>query len=420
MIGHESGKKNYHYGFLIFACVFIWTITTGSKNVFTAEIVELTRIFDATKDQLSLAMTYYFITYSTLQIILYFIMPKINIKWYLLITMALSGLVTIIIAFSTGLYAFWWILSINGILQAGIWGMCIGTLKKYLPDFLVPKALTCMSIGTAIAGVISYGSASIAVAINFWNLPYIVLGSILFISAFIYFFAVKLCDKNKEEPKIVDPNIPTKNTQKNILPLNNKFARVIFLVVSFIISIGVHFIFYGTQNWIPSLLAEVYGKSSSFGILVSVLAPLATTLGPIISVKHTEKAKNYLFVLMTYSIIFALLSLLLVFLFDKGLIVALIILLLYLLTIHASVTIITSITSFKLGSLINSGAYSSLMNAGGGFSAGFAPMLLALVIDGLGWKAYYKLVCIITLSITAIISFSVLFVYFYNKKRKLN
>jgi sugar phosphate permease len=347
-------------------------------------------------------------------------MPKINTKLYLLISMALSGLVTILIAFSSGLRAFWWILSINGILQAGLWGMCIGTLRKYLPDYLVPRALTCMSIGTAIAGVISYGSASIAVAINFWNLPFIVLGAILFISAFIYFLAVKLCDKNKEDPKTIKQNVLTKNNYDKILPLNNKLARVLFLVISFIISIGVHFIFYGTQNWIPSLLAEVYGKSSSFGILISVLAPLATTLGPIVAVKHTEKAKNYLFVLMAYAILFGVLSLLLALLFDKGLILSLAILLLYLLTIHASVTIITSILSFKIGSFINSGAYSSLMNAGGGFSAGFAPMLLALVIDGFGWKTYYTVVCIITLSITLLIIFSTLFVYFYTKKRKAN
>ena len=92
-------------------------------------------------------------------------MDKLDIKWYILVTMGLSGVVTVLIAFATKLYSLWIILSINGILQAGIWGICIGTLKNYLPSYLIPKALALMSIGTAIAGVVSYGSSAIAVAI---------------------------------------------------------------------------------------------------------------------------------------------------------------------------------------------------------------------------------------------------------------
>lgn len=416
MPGSINAKSNKRFGFLIFACVLLWTVTTGSKNVFTAEIVELTGIFGVAKNQLSLAMTYYFITYGSLQILLYFIMPKINIKWYVLITLGLSGLVTVVIAFATKVSDFWWILSINGLLQAGLWGMCIGSLRKYLPDFLVPKALTCMSIGTALAGIVSYSSGAIAVAINFWNLPFIVLGTILSISAVVYFIAMQICAKHDDKETVTYENVPIKPVENDVLNLDNKLKRVLFLITTFSISIAIHFLFYGVQNWIPNLLTEIYGKSSSFGILVSVLAPLATTFGPIMAVRHTSKRKNYLNVTIVYSCITGVLSILIFLLFNKGLILALILLLVYLFLTHAYVTIVTSVLSFKVGNYINSGAYSSLMNAAGSFSAGFSPMLMALVIDGAGWNKYYLIICIISVAVT-ITTLSV--VTFVNVKNKL-
>lgn len=416
MVNSLDKNTNRKYSFLIFACVFIWIITTGSKNVFTAEIVELTNIFNTTKDQLSLCMTYYFITYSSLQILLFFVMDKLDIKWYILVTMGLSGVVTVLIAFATKLYSLWIILSINGILQAGIWGICIGTLKNYLPSYLIPKALALMSIGTAIAGVVSYGSSAIAVAINFWNIPYIVLGVILTISAFIFFIAVKKCSTIKTEKN--SEAILVKHESNNVLVLSTKFYRVLFLIVAFTLSIAIHFVFYGTLNWIPSLITEVYGKSPSFGILISVLAPLATTIGPIIAIKYTERFKNYLYVLLFFVVISGILSIALYLTFDLGLVLALIILILYLLILHASVTIINSVLSIKTGEYINSGAFSCLMNAAGGFSAGFAPTLLALVIDGIGWNSYYLIIALITIGITLITLLGIIYVNIQNAKAK--
>ena len=56
-------KEKTRYNFLIFACVFLWIIMMGSKNVYTAQMVELSAIFNVAETQVSLAMTYYFITY---------------------------------------------------------------------------------------------------------------------------------------------------------------------------------------------------------------------------------------------------------------------------------------------------------------------------------------------------------------------
>jgi hypothetical protein len=65
-------QNKRYYNFLIFACVFLWIMMLGSKNVYTAEIVELVDVFSVTETEVSMAMTYYFITYSIAQIIMFF------------------------------------------------------------------------------------------------------------------------------------------------------------------------------------------------------------------------------------------------------------------------------------------------------------------------------------------------------------
>ena len=61
-------KNNRYQNLLIFACAFLWIMMMGSKNVYTAEIVELQNIFSAGKADVASAMTCYFVTYSIVQI----------------------------------------------------------------------------------------------------------------------------------------------------------------------------------------------------------------------------------------------------------------------------------------------------------------------------------------------------------------
>ena len=139
-------KNKKSYNFLIFACAFVWVIMMGSKNIYTAEYIEIGNLFNVDKPQASLAMTFYFITYSVVQVLLFFYMGKVNIKWYMLISIALSGVVTVIVALATELWQLWWILAINGILQAGTWGMCTAVLDKYLPITMKASANMIMNI----------------------------------------------------------------------------------------------------------------------------------------------------------------------------------------------------------------------------------------------------------------------------------
>ena len=409
-----TNKRSYN--FLIFACFFVWIIMMGSKNIYTAEYIEISNLFQVDKPQASLAMTFYFITYSLVQIILFFCMDKINVKWYMLISVFLSGIVTVIIALATSLWQLWWILAINGILQAGIWGMCTGVLNKYLPIYLKAKANMIMNIGTAIAGIISYGSASLFVSFKTIASPFVFFGIILSISAVIFYIAVSNCAKLKTNESINFEQSATVKRVSNLpFALKTNKTKNIFFVVSFLFSVVVHFVFYGVLNWIPNLLQENFNMQENLAIIISVLAPLATMLGPIIAINHCEKQANFIKVGFIYSAIATVFSLLLVFLYNTNLVLSLAILIIYLIIIQGIVTIIFSVISYKLSDYINAGAHSGLMNAAGGISAGIAPPIIGAIIENAGWQISYVSVFLITLFIT--IS-TTLILLLLNKKRK--
>lgn len=404
------------YNFLIFASAFLWIIMTGSKNVYTAELVEIMQVFNVSKAETSLAMTYYFITYSTTQVIFFFTMNKINIKWYMTISIFFSGIVTVLVALVTGMWQLWWLLSLNGILQAGVWGMCLAVFNKYLPKYMHPKANTAMNVGMAIAGIISYGSSSLFVSFGRWDLPFIILGIVLSLSAIIYFIAIKLCENVEHLADNVKTDVPTKAENKNLpFTLETKNKKALFYVVTFVLSLFIHSVYYATLNWLPNLIAENYGLENSVSILISILAPLATTLGPVIAINHCEKSGNFIKVGLIYLAIATVFAFLRIFLFDVNLIVALIIIMIFLILAQALITIIFSVISYKMSSFINAGAHAGLMNAAGGYAAGLSPTIIGAIIDATSWRFSCSLICIITAAITI----SALVIFLLTKKKKL-
>ena len=390
-----TNKK--YYNFLIFACTFLWVMMMGSKNVYTAELVEIGNIFNVNKSQASLAMTYYFVTYSIAQIVLFFFMDNINLKWFMTISIFLSGIVTVFVAFMTSMWSMWWLLAFNGILQAGVWGICLAVLKKYLPLEMMPKANVILNIGTAIAGIISYGFSAVFVSLGKWNLPFIILGAILSLSAILFLISVnavqKLQVQNTAEEKTVSIEAQTP------FRLENKTKKTIFYVVSFIMSLLIHFVFYGIMNWMPNLLAENFHVENSVGILISILAPIATVVGPIIAIFHCERHKNFIVVGLIYMIIAMVLVFALIFTYSLNIILCVALSVVFLVIVQGVITMIFSVVSIKMGAYVNTGAHASLMNAAGGFSAGFAPTIVGAIIDSAGWQISYVILTIFCIAV---------------------
>ena len=105
-----------------------------------------------------------------------------------------------------------------------------------------------------------------------------------------------------------------------------------------------------------------------------------------------------------------------VFLYKSNVIVATVIIVFYLVIYQGVITIVFSVLPLKVGNGINSGGLGCLMNAAGGFSAGFAPLISAHIFRSSGWTTYYVVICII--SFTILLATALIFLS--TKKKKVN
>ena len=173
----------------IFACFLMIAFMMASKLVYTASMVEILDVFQMTEDVFALGPAIYYIIYAIVQLLLAAFIFKINIKNYLVISTALSCVVTALLALSTGITYFCIVLAINGIMQAGIWACCMYFLTKHLPVCMLPKANTLMTCGFPTGTIISYAISSLCVALGKWWLSFVVVG-VLF--ALVLMFLIQI------------------------------------------------------------------------------------------------------------------------------------------------------------------------------------------------------------------------------------
>ena len=131
----QSKQRTHAYAFFIFASFFLYIILTGAKNLYVAEKTTLQSLgtFGSYPD-LASTMEYYFYTYAAMQIFLAFFMHKLNIKWFLTITLGISAVISILMAFTDNIVSHWVLYTVNGAMQAGVWGCTIKVLGQYLPQ----------------------------------------------------------------------------------------------------------------------------------------------------------------------------------------------------------------------------------------------------------------------------------------------
>ncbi len=178
-------------------------------------------------------------------------------------------------------------------------------------------------------------------------------------------------------------------------------------------SLFIHATFYAGMNWMPSMLTQVHNLDNATGILISILAPVATIIGAIASIYHCEKYKNFLTVSIVYLLIGGGLSLLMWLLFRSNVILATALIVLYLVIYQGVITIVFGVLPLKVGNGINAGGLGCLMNAAGGFAAGFAPLLSSYLFKA-SWELYY----VVIFAVSIFVLLATIGVYFITKKAK--
>ncbi len=412
-------KDRVKYGkILVWASFFFYVLMMGSKNVFTAEIVTLQGVFGTSKTDTSLAMTYYFITYAIAQAVLSTLMGKLNLRIYLTVTGVASACVTVLLGVFKDISITYVLCAINGILQAGIYSGCMACISKYLPLKMLPFANRMMTIGTAVWGALSYGIPPLFVGQGLWNVPFILLGVLFFISALFFFWAF---NKMRVFPPVVGVkrNNDNASAEKTFLELKNGKSVVFYFALMFFITLIGNVMHYSIMNWIPDMMKDVFGMPDQYSILITLIVPVVSVVGSVLVINLCEKVKNIIWVSVTFLSIAVAALIPMIFFFDKNIILSIVLIIFFVTASTGGRAVFTGIIAFKMRTRINSGSYLAAINAVAAVCAGVIPPLVGKIIDAFTGVKGYGVTYLITVIIGVIYLLTlVIFATWYARKRK--
>lgn len=399
-------EKWHKYGkLLIFACVFMYIAEIAAKGVFGAEIATIIVELNTDKVNASLANTYYFVTYGLVQILLCFFVSKLNMNKYMCFTLPIASVLTILMGIVTDITQMWILFALNGVFQAGLWSGLNLTLTRYLPRRLLSIANKLINVSFAIGSVTAYGVSAICVGVGYWRLAFYILGSI-FLTAVIIFILVISKAKNytgiPDEENIDDGKKKVK-VDKPFIILDTKKKVAYFYVIGTFLAFIICALYYCLANWLTSFLVDVYSLPQDVSIYISIISPITVLFGPILTLNLCDRNPNIITQALKCTLIILPIPILLVFLYDVNVVLALILFVVFIVIAKGVNSISLSVVTFNMRTQINAGTYSAVSNAAASISAGIVPTIIGGIIDGAGWQAAFiatfvlVLLCVISM-----------------------
>lgn len=400
-------KRNRAYWLLIIATFVLYIVLTGAKNLYVAEKTTLQSLgtFGSFTD-LALTMEYYFYAYAVMQVLLVMVMKRINVKWFLTVTLSISAVITVMMAFTSGIVSHWVLYTVNGAVQAGVWGCSIKTLSTHLPKRLLSVANKMMTSGPAVAGVISYAAA--AIFGNNWTTPFIVLGALLLACVLVFFFSVSNAQRYPREQEVEKESVASGGS---FVKLGTKKRRFAFYAIAVVISIFVTSLFFAVNNTLDIFLKQIGGFSNTASKWITVFAPVAFIIGPVLCVNACERHDDFIAVGTVFLCTALGLSVLLLLFFEVSVVLSMVLLLGYLIMTNGARSLLLSIVALKLRDEIDAGVFSTVTNAAASVAAGTIPRLFTSILDNSAhtaaqnWASAFTAVAVVCAATVVILVF---------------
>ena len=403
MINSLSNKKS---NFLIFLCWAAYTFAYVARLNYNASMVEILSQLGTTKEAAGTVSSFFFFAYGAGQLVNGLLSKKYNTKYSVTVALGASCVINIAMTFCNGIDEMKYLWFLNGVFQSILWSSLIKTLSDNLADSKLPKAVMVMSTTVAAGTFMAYGLAALFSYLNLsWTLIFYVASVLVGLVAVLWFVGTSTIQKAKKETEI------TNKITKGKLSLTPVF--VIGIIVILISAVTNGFIKDGITTWVPSILKEEFGVSSSLSIIVTLLLPVLSIFGTsIVNTLHKkqkdENALNGIFYFATIILVgFIILTLNL-----KSVPLTLALFGGIACLMSAVNNVITSIVPLYSRDKIDSGLMAGLLNTFCYVGSTLATSLLGRIADTKGWNDVF--VCIL---IFTVVSFVVCSAFVLLKKK---
>lgn len=395
----KISHKNSIY--LIILCWLTYTVSYLGKVNYAANITQIEKFYGVTHAQSGLVSTLLFFSYGAFQIINGIFCKKYNSRFVIFLGLFGSGVINLIIGFTTNftLLTILWLL--NGVMLAFLWSSLIKVLTETLSKDYMAKASVAMGTTVAIGTFLIYALSALFTSLNVFKFSFITAGIVMPTVATIwYIFLPKITskiDNNDENEELLN--------QVNSNQLEKK--RIYLTVFTFfIMAIAINLIKDGLITWVPSILKETYHLDDAVSIILTLTLPVFALFGNVLGVTLHKKIPDF----VTQVSIMFLLSAGLIGIVIAGLslnqfILTLICFAVVCLLISSCNSIVTGIFPLYMKGKVNSGLVAGLINGCCYLGSTISSYGLGSVADAHGWTAVFWLllgVCTLMLVIYAV------------------
>lgn len=407
---NKTDKKFYIW--IIASCFVLYTMSISIKMVYSAELVSIISYFNTTKSNASLGLTVYYFIYAATQLLLSMKKKKFDMHKFLVYTTVASAISFGAVIFATNIWQVWIILALNGILQSSLWGGIVQCLTKYLPEEWFNRTSIILSFAFALGTAISYGTSALGVAYFDWKFAFVLFASLLLLSLIVFCVVIRLAKRHFGEVDHAAASSSGVDESALRQPMDRK---KIFVMLGFILFVEFFLcsLYYGTTNWVPSLLKEVHGVPESYSLLITILVPISMSPGPMLANTCAERSGKIYHVCAAFLTCCTMCMLAMIFIYDLNIVVAIALSLIFLFFNRGIVNLLSGYMPFKLNRVVAASKTSMMINAIACVGAAVMPFITGLIMDHLGWRAYY--ICMF--SVAAVIT--VMFIFGAKNHKKL-
>ena len=283
---------------LTILCMAFYAVTYICRKSFDSNINEIMDFYSRSKPDVGLIGTFFFIAYAVGQVVhglmckYYRARPVVFTMGLIVAAMNLTmGLVPV-----NGFPFLKYIWLVNGFACASFWSLLILTLNQNLARKYKPMIVLVACFPVSTGTFLSYGmSALLSFLHEFRYSFYIGCGVMVLACAVWLIFSGRLIEVCREERLALDgEDAPQSASDAGTGKKKSGWTKSFIILFSFLafFAIANNLIRDGVNTWTPSILKETYGMENWVSVMLSVLVPLMSVFGGLISIRLMKKVSS--------------------------------------------------------------------------------------------------------------------------------
>lgn len=368
----------------------MWVLYCASyfiRTCYAATIAPLAEEGIYSKGEIGLIGTAFFICYGVGQLISGMIGDKINPFFMVMFGSVLGAVCCFLMPAAGSLGVLIGVWAANGLFQSMLWSPILRVFSETIDESLSKKAILNIALSLPVGTVLAYLMSSMIIKYLNWKYVFIFGGSVVVIAVLFAGFAIFCSEKDIEKvPVIQKQNAEAHN---NV----NKKGLAAVAVSSGLLFIMIPSILHGMMrdgitNWVPAMISEVYGVSTSFSVFVTIALPIFNAFGAyLVTPLYKKLGENEM---KTAGVTgFAALVPLLIMLFMNKLPVYVIIVLLAVTTsvMYALNYLIISLVPVRFSKFGFTSGISGILNSGAHIGCALSSYGFGAISEKAGWSA---------------------------------